>query len=180
MSATRASTEPTTTPARARSTTARRWRVRWFPVAMACFGLVYAAFIARSAFRVDGVWHFSLFDDAMVSMRYARNLAHGHGLLWNPGQRPVEGYTNLLWTLWMAFLHLLPVPETKISLLVMLTSEALLLLNLVVVKRIAELLTPDAPVVAITAVILTGSFYPLIFWSLRGMEVGLLTLLISY
>ena len=33
---------------------------------------------------------------------------------------------------------------------------------------------------AITAVVLTGSFYPLIFWSLRGMEVGLLTLLISY
>jgi len=147
---------------------------------MTAFGLAYAAFIARSAFRVDGVWHFSLFDDAMVSLRYARNLAHGHGLLWNPGQTPVEGYTNLLWTLWMAFLHLLPVPEAKISLLVMLTSEALLLLNLVVVKRIAELLAPGESAVAITAVILTGTFYPLIFWSLRGMEVGLLTVLISY
>jgi hypothetical protein len=147
---------------------------------MACFALVYAAFIARSAFRVDGVWHFSLFDDAMVSMRYARNLADGHGLLWNPGQTPVEGYTNLLWTLWMAVLHLLPVPEAKISLLVMLTSAALLLLNLVVVKRIADVMVPGVPAVAITAVILTGSFYPLIFWSLRGMEVGLLTLLISY
>jgi hypothetical protein len=72
------------------------------------------------------------------------------------------------------------VPEAKISLLVMATSEALLLFNLVVVKRIAELLAPGASTVAITAVVLTGSFYPLIFWSLRGMEVGLLTLLISY
>jgi len=37
-------------------------------------------------------------DDAFISYRYARNLAAGHGLVFNPAQR-VEGYTNLLWTL---------------------------------------------------------------------------------
>lgn len=37
-------------------------------------------------------------DDAYISYRYARNLAEGHGLVYNPGQR-VEGFTNLLWTL---------------------------------------------------------------------------------
>ena len=144
---------------------------------LAAYAIYAGVFIYRTSFVIDGQRWFSLFDDAMVSMRYARNLSEGHGLSWNPGQMPVEGYTNLLWTLWMALLHLLPVPEAQISLLVMLTSEALLLVNLVVVKRIAERLIPDAPVVAITAVILTGSFYPLIFWSLRGMEVGLLALL---
>jgi hypothetical protein len=40
-----------------------------------------------------------LFDDAMISMRYARNFAEGYGLIWNPGQAPIEGYTNWLWTL---------------------------------------------------------------------------------
>lgn len=37
-------------------------------------------------------------DDAYISFRYARNLAEGHGLVFNPGER-VEGYTNFLWTL---------------------------------------------------------------------------------
>ena len=62
-------------------------------------------FVARTGVRYHGRLYFSLFDDAMISMRYAANLAHGHGLVWNPGQPPVEGYTNFGWTLWMALLH---------------------------------------------------------------------------
>ncbi len=42
-----------------------------------------------------------LIDDAYISFRYAWNLAHGHGLVWNAGTR-VEGYTNLLWTTLLA------------------------------------------------------------------------------
>jgi len=41
------------------------------------------------------------FDDAYISYRYALNLAHGSGLVFNPGDR-VEGYSNLLWTLILA------------------------------------------------------------------------------
>jgi len=37
-------------------------------------------------------------DDGFISFRYGYNLAHGFGLVYNPGQH-VEGYTNLLWTL---------------------------------------------------------------------------------
>lgn len=37
-------------------------------------------------------------DDAYISFRYARNLARGLGLVYNPGER-IEGYTNFLWTL---------------------------------------------------------------------------------
>ena len=61
--------------------------------------VLYAAFIARTAFSVDGRTYFTLFDDAMVSMRFGRNLAEGGGLVWNAGGEHVEGYTNLLWTL---------------------------------------------------------------------------------
>lgn len=41
-------------------------------------------------------------DDTYISFRYARNLVDGHGLIWNPGEEPVEGYTNLSWTLYAA------------------------------------------------------------------------------
>lgn len=141
--------------------------------------LFSAIFIARSGFDVGGRLHFSLFDDAMISMRYARNLAEGHGLAWNEGGAPVEGYTNLLWTLWMAVLHLLPVPEATISLLVMLTSAGLLLVHLVVVRGIVARVAPGNRVAAGVAVVLTATCYPLAYWSLRGMEVGLLAVLVS-
>lgn len=38
----------------------------------------------------------TIFDDALISFRYARNLATGDGLVWNRGEAPVEGYTNFL------------------------------------------------------------------------------------
>ena len=42
-----------------------------------------------------------LADDSFISFRYAWNLVHGRGLVYNAGEY-VEGYTNLLWTLLMA------------------------------------------------------------------------------
>lgn len=38
-------------------------------------------------------------DDAWISFRMARNWLAGGGLTFNPGEIPVEGMTNLLWTL---------------------------------------------------------------------------------
>ena len=41
-------------------------------------------------------------DDAMISARYAQNLARGHGLTYNRAPadaRPVEGYSNFLWVM---------------------------------------------------------------------------------
>jgi arabinofuranosyltransferase len=44
------------------------------------------------------VWQVRRFitDDAYISLRYARNLAEGHGPVWNPGGPPTEGFTNPL------------------------------------------------------------------------------------
>ncbi|GEM_PF-912508 len=43
-----------------------------------------------------------LYDDAYITLRYARNLADGDGLRFNPGEMPVEGYTNFLLTVVLA------------------------------------------------------------------------------
>ena len=40
-------------------------------------------------------------EDAYITFRYARNLAAGHGLVYNLGER-VMGFTSPLWTLWCA------------------------------------------------------------------------------
>src|SRR3712207_6229080 len=38
-------------------------------------------------------------DDANIYFVYARNLADGHGFVYNVGGERVEGFTSLLWTL---------------------------------------------------------------------------------
>lgn len=45
--------------------------------------------------------HAWICDDAFISFRYADHLVRGLGLVFNAGER-VEGYTNFLWTLWIA------------------------------------------------------------------------------
>jgi len=146
--------------------------------------LLYAGlFIWRTSVVVqvaEGVSerYFVLFDDAMISMRYARNLAQGYGLVWNPGGERVEGYTNPLWVLWMAGIHLLPVPEAQISLVVQISGLVFLTLNLLCVDRLARLIS-GVPWVGLAAAALTAFYYPLNVWSLEGMETSLQTLVIT-
>jgi hypothetical protein len=136
-------------------------------------------FVARRGFRVGGELYFVLFDDAMISMRYARNLAEGYGLAWNPGDAPVEGYTNFLWTLWMAVLHLAGLPDAKMSLLVSASGGLMLVLNLLVLRSLAMRFVPEVPAVAALTLWLTSLCLPLVYWTLMGLEVGLLALLTS-
>ena len=139
----------------------------------------YLAFIFGTSFLIEEERYFTLVDDAMISMRYAQHLAQGHGLVWNIGEAPVEGFTNLGWVIYLAFLHLFPFATSKISLVVMLTSLVILLVNILVVYKISETLLPESKYAPLLSAIITAFYFPLVFWSLRGMEVGLLTLLIN-
>jgi hypothetical protein len=140
--------------------------------------IFFAVFIARGSFDFGGVRVFTLFDDAMISMRYAQNLALGHGLTWNAGAAPVEGFTNPLWTLWMTALHLLGIPPAAVGLWVSVSAALLVLATAFAVRRLARLLYPGDGTIAALTFWGTAAYYPLVFWSLRGMEVGLVTLLI--
>ena len=149
---------------------------RALAVAAAAF---YAAFIVRTAFSLDGQLYFPLFDDAMISMRYARNLAEGYGLVWNPGEAPVEGYTNFLWTLWMALVHLTGISDAKAALPIMLSSVACLLATASVIRAIAARVANGDRWAVFASVALTLFSYPVNYWGLRGMEVALLALFVS-
>ncbi len=119
----------------------------------------------------DGVL-FTLFDDAMISMRYARNLAHGHGLVWNAGRPPVEGYTNFLWTVLMAVTHLVPLPDRLASLPVMAIGAVLLAAEVVLCGVLARRLSAPHSRVPVAVCWVVALYYPLTAWTLRGMEVG--------
>ncbi len=136
-------------------------------------------FIYRTSFVVDGERYFTLFDDAMISMRYAKNLAHGYGLVWNPVGERVEGFTNLLWVLYMALFHLLPIAASKVSLFIQLTAAGLLAVNLILVRKITRTLSDGSWFVSLAAVAFTAFYIPINTWSLQGMEVAVLTPLVS-
>ncbi len=141
--------------------------------------LFYLVFILRTAFRIQGILYFTLVDDAMVSMRYAHHLAQGFGAVWNVGDKPVEGFTNPGWMFFMAFLHLFAIPASKISLGIMIASAIALLANAYVVNRICDVLQPGSKYAPLIAAGITAFYFPMVFWSLRGMEVGVLSLLID-
>jgi hypothetical protein len=66
-------------------------------------GLFAALLGATALLLLAHAWHYRfLTDDAYISFRYARNLARGYGLVFNPGFERVEGYTNFLWVLLLA------------------------------------------------------------------------------
>jgi len=149
-------------------------------VLLALFAVYAGIFIYRTSFLIDGVRYFSLVDDAMISMRYAKNLVNGYGLLWNPGCEPVEGFTNPLWTIWMALAHkLFPCGQTRISLVIQISSAVLLAVNVLWIYRIARLIDQRKFRASLGAAALTAFYLPLNHWSLRGMETGLQALLIS-
>jgi hypothetical protein len=153
-------------------------RILW--VLILFFYILYAgAFIYRTSFVIDGQRYFSLFDDTMISMRYAKNLANGQGLVWNPGGEKVEGFSNPLWVVFMAFFHLFPISPSKISLFIQISGAIFMILNLYLVKRIADIVSGGSIHVALGTVALTAFYLPLNNWALQGTEVSLLTLLMS-
>jgi len=104
-------------------------------------------------------------DDAFISFQYARNLAEGHGLTFNPGER-VEGYTNFLWTLMMAGGFALGLEPVVWSYLLGLAFFAGTLL---ITFRLATGLSGRAEV-GFTAVLLLGSNFSFSSYATGGLE----------
>lgn len=70
------------------------------PISRSLFGLGLALSLLLLLWHS---WESRFFtDDAFIAFRYARNLADGHGLVFNPGFEAVEGFSSPLWVLLLA------------------------------------------------------------------------------
>ena len=145
---------------------------------LAAFSVYCYRFIDRTSFKVEGKHYNALFDDAMISMQYARNLAEGNGLVWNAGGERVEGFSNPLWVFYMAFFHLFTIESSQISLALQISGAVFLGVNLIVVWKIGSRYL-EGLFAPLLTVFLTAFYFHLNNWSLQGMEVGLLALLLS-
>lgn len=153
-------------------------------LALLAMAVIAALFVWRSsflfAFKGDPQRYFVLFDDAMVSLRYARNWVDGFGLVWNQGER-VEGYTNPLWTMLMAAMVLLLGPD-RAALGVQILGVIILFGCAWQATRLyqtaARMVGLETNGWILAGGLLVGVFYfPLVYWTMMGMETGLVALL---
>jgi len=118
---------------------------------------------------------YDVVDDAYISFRYALNAAQGHGLVFNPGERRVEGYTNFLWTVLMVPVLAagLDVRVASIVLGMVLALVGLALVGWVAPRRLG--LSPWVGVLAAFLLAVDGSYA---LWAVGGMETPLFVVLL--
>ena len=147
----------------------------WTVVVVVVFSILFWAAGRHASVIVDGVRYHFLDDDQMISMRYARNLAEGHGLVWNPGGDRVEGYTNFGWTLVMAVVHAFDASDATTSLWVRGLNWLLAAWVLLLTARLLVALGLDRGPPARAVLLTLALSYDLLFWSINGFETTLLT-----
>ena len=114
-------------------------------------------------------------DDAYITFRYARNLASGFGLVWNPGEPPLEGYTNFLWAVLLALAIGTGIDPALAS---MVMGILCLVATCLFTHRTALLLSDNARV-ANLAVFVAGTNYTFSAYATGGLETQLQTALLT-
>ncbi len=122
-------------------------------------------------------WYSEISDDAYISFRYARNLAQGDGLTYNPGER-VEGFSNFLWVILLAVQLRCHVTDLGLAakILGLLCSGGTILLVPLLFRRLYPDLDPLWSVLPAAMLAFNPSFAS---WTTRGLEVPLFVLLLT-
>lgn len=147
-----------------------RWAVRAGVVVLVAGTLLHALY-GYSHEDLSG--HAIGSDDAYISYRYARNLASGMGLTFNPGER-VEGYSNLLYVLLLAPAFLI-VRDSGIHPLAVAVNGACAVAALILFQRRLRALYGERP--AAMGTLLFAAWPALWLWGASGMETAPVLLL---
>ncbi|MER6794984.1 hypothetical protein ABT262_23990, partial [Amycolatopsis mediterranei] len=101
-------------------------------------------------------------EDALVTFRYAQNIADGNGPVFNPGER-VEGYTNFSWLVLVALPRAAFGADVRTTAVVfgVLAALGCVLVSCFLANRIVAAAAPDGaqprPAIGVAAAVLTAS-----------------------
>jgi arabinofuranosyltransferase len=114
-------------------------------------------------------------DDAYISFRYLENLATGHGLVYNPGER-VEGFSNLLWILLLFPFRLAGADIVRASQLLGIGfGAATITLAVISIRRLFSVHSPLGTAFVALLPATSGYFAA---WSIGGLEGNLFAFLL--
>ena len=126
------------------------------------------------------VWHSLQYnfvtDDAYISFVFSENLAEHGELLFNHGHRPVEGYTNFLWTFILGLLMVAGLPPEIMS-LVLGTSFACG--SLIVALKTATHIGGGKSIWDYVAPLLLAMSSGFACWSSGGLETQMFTFFVT-
>jgi hypothetical protein len=105
-------------------------------------------------------------EDFYITLRYARNLAEGHGFVYNPGER-VLGTTTPLYTLFLALLIRLGLNPILGGKLLGILADAV---SCFAIYRLAR--AAGRPGAGIAAAVCIATLPTNLTWATKGMEVG--------
>jgi hypothetical protein len=123
----------------------------WWVAVVVCAGLSFS------------IWAYTV-DDAYIVYRYARNLAQGHGAVFNPGER-VEGYSSPLWLIPATLAEYAGLPPEQVAKTV---SLVFILALIVYVSRTLRGLAPAAQL----PLLLLATYGPLHVGIVCGLETA--------
>lgn len=115
-------------------------------------------------------------DDVFITLRYAANVAAGHGPVYNVGER-VEGFSNPILLVFLAFMHLLMSAPCWLVLAAKWTGLIAGLLTLSALAGLARHDPEGADFRGWPPLLFALAGYPA-FWAASGMETGLHLLLV--
>jgi hypothetical protein len=126
--------------------------------------------LVGALFLVHAAYLCGVAEDAFISFRFGRNLALGHGLVWNPGEPAVEGYTNFLWVLFSALCVRLGLSPAAAS---QALGVAASLVTLIYTFRCGTRLLGWSAGMALLPCLLLACSGPFAAWAGSGMETNL-------
>lgn len=121
-------------------------------------------------------WPFTA-DDAYITLRYSQHFAEGHGIVWNIGEPPLEGYSNFTYMLFGALLFY-PCAYFDIPILSIFHAFSLFcfIFSMGVIYRIMRLWV--SPLIALLPLILLLIIPGALWWTVSGLETAFFQLLI--
>ncbi len=124
--------------------------------------VTFSAALAAGCLLYNRYW---FYDDAFISLRYARHLADGLGPRWNLAGAPVEGFTSPLHVLLLGLLLRLGVPDIVAARALAFGAHAALLVFLW--RWVGANVGRTAAVFSVCAVAVS---FPLLVWDMGGLE----------
>ncbi|MBS4034274.1 MAG: hypothetical protein KGZ85_07420 [Ignavibacterium sp.] len=130
-----------------------------------------------NAYNAHPAGNFSTYaDDTYIHLRFAHNLASGHGIVWNIGDPPVEGSTSLVWMLMLAGIESLGFQPVWWLIYICAVCAALAIIQSYL---LLQTLSPDTLLENLTAVSLLALSPRLMLWALTGLEVAFYAFVIA-
>lgn len=134
--------------------------------------LIFLLAILLFVFTFQAEWGFTP-DDTFITLRYSEHLAEGYGIVWNIGERPLEGYSNFSYLLLGALFYLVhwPIVFSICSFSVLCFIGSLIFMYCLMRRWVT------API-ALLPVILLLLYPDFMLWAVSGMETAFFQLLI--